>query len=357
MIETVWHYSREKLDKSSEAAAVRDRHLDYFLRFAEEAAPHLEGPEQRDWLDRCESDLFNFRFAAEWTIKSRKTEAGLRLLTALYRLIEIRGNLAEGRDIGMSLLALPDSDVAPKHKAASRIALGRIAWAADRYSDSRRFYAEAQQIYDAMGDEAGSALADMLTGFLDRGDGNLQEAERRFQRAVDVGRAVGQTYLKAGGLSGLGSTALDRGDLVRARELKEKSLELYERLGDRWVIGLILWGITTVAIAQKDYSRARSALDEWTRITRELGNRWILPYILECEANLALALDQPKQAARLFGATEALHENLGSQLFAAEIVRQETSLATLKERLPDSDFREAWEAGRAASPWDLIDNS
>jgi hypothetical protein len=78
---------------------------------------------------------------------------------------------------------------------------------------------------------------------------------------------------------------------------------------------------------------------------------------LECEANLALALDQPQQAARLFGATEALHENIGSQLFAAEIARQETSLATLKQRLPDSDFREAWEAGRAASPWDLIDNS
>ena len=357
MIETVWQYSREKLDGSDEAAAVRDRHLDYFLGFAEGAAPHLEGREQRDWLDRCESDLFNFRFAAEWTIKSRKTEAGLRLFTALYRLIEIRGNLAEGWDIAMRLLALPDSDVAPKHKAASRIAIGRIAWAADRYGDARRFYAEAQQIYDTVGDEAGSALADMLTGFLDRGDGNLPEAERRFQRAVEVGHRLGKTYLKAGGLSGLGSTALDRGDLVRARELKEKSLELYERLGDRWVIGLILWGITAVAIAQKDYSRARSALNEWTQITRELGNRWILPYILESEANLALALDQPQQAARLFGATEALHENLGSQLLAAEIARQETSLATLKERLPEPDFREAWQAGRGASPWDLIDHS
>jgi predicted ATPase/class 3 adenylate cyclase len=357
MLETVWQYSREKLEASNEAPAVRDRHLDYFLSFAEEVAPHLEGPEQRGWLDRCEGDFFNFRFASDWAINSRKTEAGLRLLIALYRVIEIRGNLAEGWDIVTRLLALPDSEVAPKYKAASRIAMGRIAWAADRYSDARRFQAEAQQIYDAIGDEAGSALADMLTGFLDRGEGNLPEAERRFQRAVDVGRRLGKTYLKAGGLSGLGSTALDRGELVRARELKEKSLELYERLGDRWVIGLILWGITAVAIAQKDYSRARSALSEWTQIARELGNRWILPEILESEANLALGLDQLPQAARLFSATEALRDNLGSQLFAAEIARQEVALETLKAKLPEPEFREAWEAGRAASPWDLLDHS
>ena len=43
MIESVWHYSREKLEASGEAPAVRDRHLNYFLAFAEEAEPHLRG--------------------------------------------------------------------------------------------------------------------------------------------------------------------------------------------------------------------------------------------------------------------------------------------------------------------------
>jgi predicted ATPase/class 3 adenylate cyclase len=357
MIETVWHYSREKLEASREGPAVRDRHLAYFLAFAEEAAPHVEGPDQRLWLDRCESELFNFRFAAEWTIKSLQAEAGLRLIAALYRVLEVRGNLAESWDIATRVLALPDADVASRYKAAGRIAIGRIAWAADRYDDARNFHAEAQQIYDAIGDEAGSALADMLTGFLDRGDGDLHAAERRFQRALNVGRKAGVSYLEAGSLSGLGSIAMDRGDLTLARELKEQSLTIYERLGDRWIIGLILWGLTTVAIAQKDYPRARGALAEWTRITRELGNRWILPYILDCYANLALAVNQAKRAARFFGATEALRENFGTQLLAAEKARDDASLATLKQMLPEAELREAWEAGRLASPWDLIEDS
>ena len=357
MIESVWQYSREKLKASSEAPTVRDRHLNYFLRFAEEAAPHLEGPDQKAWLDRCHSDLFNIRFAAEWTIKSQKTEAGLRLLSALYRVIEVRSNLAEAWDLATRLLALPDEAVAARFKAEARIAIGRLAWAADRYGEARKFYAEAQNIYESIGDEKGSVLADMLMGFLDRGDGNLERAETRFERALELGRKLKFAYVEAGSLSGLGSIAMDRGDFALARQLKEKSLSIYKRLGDHWIVGLILGGTTKVAIAQKDFSRAKSALAEWTQITRELGNRWTLPDLLEGYAELALAANQAERAARLFAASEASRENLGGQLSASEKAQLEASLTILKEMLPDSRFRELWEAGRLMSPWDAIEQT
>jgi predicted ATPase/class 3 adenylate cyclase len=357
MIESVWEYSREKLEASGEAPAVRDRHLNYFLAFAEEAAPHLDGPDQKAWLDRCRSERFNVRLATEWAIKSQKAEAGLRLFSALDRVTEVRSNLAEAWEIGMRLLALPDEDVAPKYRADARLAVGRFAWAADRYDEGRRYYAEAQQIYDAIGDEASSTVADMLAGFLDRGDGDLESAERRFRRALAVGRKIQCAYLEAGSLNGLGSVAMDRGDLAQARQLKEESLAIYQRFGDRWIIGLILGGITRVAIAQEDYARAESALAQWTQITRELGNRWILPEILDCHASLALAANQAKRAARLFGAAEAIREHLGVQLLASEKTQHEASLATLKQMLPEAELQESWETGRLASPWDAIEQT
>jgi predicted ATPase/class 3 adenylate cyclase len=355
MIETVWQYSREKLEASGEAPAVRDRHLTYFLAFAEKAAPHLDGPDQRVWLDRCESERFNIRFAAEWTIKSRKVEAGLRLFSALYRVIEVRSNLAEAWETATRLLALPDGDVAPRYKADARIAIGRIAWADDRHDDARRFYAEAKQIYEAIGDEGQSTLAEMLIGFLDWGDGDLESAERRFQQALSVGLRIQRPFLEAGSLSGLGSIAMERGDLEKARRLKEESLRIYERLGDRWIIALILGGITRVAIAQKDYVRAESALAEWTRTTRELGNRWMLPDILAGHASLAVAANEPKRAARLLGAAEALREHLGTLFLASEKAQHETALTSLKEMLPEAELQESWENGRLASPWDVIE--
>ncbi len=172
-----------------------------------------------------------------------------------------------------------------------------------------------------------------------------------------VGRKIKSAYLEAGSLSGLGSIAMDRGDLAKARQLKDQSLAIYERLGDHWIIGLILGGITMVAIAQKDYARAESALAEWTQITRELGNRWMLPDILDCHASLALAANQPKRAARLFGASEAIREHLDAQRLAGEKIQYEASLASLKEMLPEAELQESWETGRLASPWDAIEQT
>ena len=355
IIESVWQYAREKLESSGEADILRDRHLDYFLRFAEKAGPHLEGPQQKDWLDRGQSERFNFRNAFEWSVLSNKPEAGYRIFSATYRLIEIRGSLKEAREVLTELMALPDDQISPQHRAEFFLAAGRIAWAADHYEESRGFHHQAQELFQQLGDEEKVGLCEMLAGFLARGDGRTDSAEQHFQRGLEVATRVNKTpYLKAGCLSGLGSIALDRGDPAAARKLKEDSLIIYEKMGDQWIIGLILWGIVQVCIVQKDYERAKSALEEWARITLDLGNRWILPYILECHASLAVADGRPEHAARVFGAAEVAREHFGTQFSASEQALHETSIAGLREILPEKELQVAWEAGRLTPPWDLI---
>ena len=194
----------------------------------------------------------------------------------------------------------------------------------------------------------------MLLGFLDCRDGNLESAEQRFQGIILTGRRLNLPHVEAIGAIGLGSVALERGDVSKARELQELGLAIYVRHQDYWMIGLTLWGIVLVAITQKDYARARSALAEWTGITRELGNRWVLPYILDCHANLALDTDQPKRAARCFGAAEAMHEHFGEQFSPSEQAKQDAALARLQKMLSPQELRQEWEAGRNASPWDVI---
>ena len=58
---------------------MRDRHLEYFLAFALAAEDALWGPQQREWLDRVESEIHNFRHAVEWCLESGAIAAGLRL--------------------------------------------------------------------------------------------------------------------------------------------------------------------------------------------------------------------------------------------------------------------------------------
>jgi predicted ATPase/class 3 adenylate cyclase len=355
MIESVWHYAREKLEASGEADALRDRHLNHLLKFAETAAPHLEGPTQKEWLERCYFELFNFRFAFKWAIRSGKVEAGYRLVKALYRVIEVRGNVEEAHKIIDQLRALPDDGVPDRVKADFRTAAGRIAWVADRYPEARQYYADAERLYILLGDDAGAALAGAFQGFLDRHESNIESAEQRFQRVIAVGKKLGHSYLEAIGLSGLGSVAMDRGYLTKARELKEQSLVLYEGRQDYWIIGYILWGVTTVAIAQKDHVRARACLSKWSAIARELGNRWVLSYILDCYGSIALGSDQPKSAARCFGAAEAVRQHFGGQFTQIEQAAHDDAVSRLRQMLPESEFTEVWESGRLSSPWEVIE--
>lgn len=351
--ESVWHYSREKLEASGEGDTIRNRHLDYYLAWAEKHGPRLEGPDQKIWLDRAQNEFFNFRAAVDWAGRSGRIEEGIRIIYHLYRLVEVRGNVGEALEMLDGLLHREVS-LPPAVRAEAAIAAGRLAWTLDHYTDARRHLNEARSISESIHDEANVGLADMLIGFLDRGDERPEEAEKCFLNGLEIGRRLNQVYLLAGCQSGLGSLALDRGDLVESRRLKEESLIHYQKLGDHWVTGLILWGIARVALAQHDVARARTVLAQWVAIARELGNGWILPYILDCYSELALISSDATASARYFGVAQALREHYNTRFAPREQAEHDALLARLKAALSPEDFAAAVESGRQASAWDVL---
>src|ERR671933_364421 len=52
LLESIRQYSWEKLSESSEADQVQERHAEYYLALAEEAAPELKGERQVARLER-----------------------------------------------------------------------------------------------------------------------------------------------------------------------------------------------------------------------------------------------------------------------------------------------------------------
>ena len=72
LLQTLRHYSRERLFESGEADGVRDRHLAHFLGEAESAAPEIvtgRGPTRMAVLDE-ERD--NLDAALEWAEAERQ---------------------------------------------------------------------------------------------------------------------------------------------------------------------------------------------------------------------------------------------------------------------------------------------
>jgi predicted ATPase len=82
LLETVREYAHEKLLDQGAGDTVRDRHLDYYLRLAERAEPHLRSHEQIAWNDRLEEEAGNLRSAMVWS-EVEQVEKGLRMAWAL----------------------------------------------------------------------------------------------------------------------------------------------------------------------------------------------------------------------------------------------------------------------------------
>src|SRR5690606_25159997 len=79
-----------------ELAAAQARHAQHFAGLAQQAQPELEGPAQREWLDRLEREQPNLRAALTWSL-DHDPALGLRLAVDLWAFWMIRGYSSEGR--------------------------------------------------------------------------------------------------------------------------------------------------------------------------------------------------------------------------------------------------------------------
>src|SRR5262249_46243398 len=80
---------QEKRHDAGEAAAARDRHRDYYLSWAERAAPEVVACDQLLWYARIEAEHDNLRAAIDWSAGDG-TDRELRLCAALAHFWALR---------------------------------------------------------------------------------------------------------------------------------------------------------------------------------------------------------------------------------------------------------------------------
>lgn len=350
LLESVWDYARAKLTATEEGSAVRTRHLEYFLRLAEEAEPKLFGREQGEWIERLAVDHGNLRLALEWGAESAPArERGLRLAGALSRYWEVRNYLKEGREHFAALLSPTDPPSRAEVRAKALGAAGRLAWCQDDNTTSREYYRQAIALHQELGQAREAAFLGVFLGFAEWSNGEPATARPLFEAGVALGRKLGDQRLLGAGLSGLGTIFNSEGDHSRARALKEESLAIFRQIGDKWTIGLVSWSLSRAATAQRDFEAAQARLTECAAIAEELGNEWSIAYLLEGFGEIALAEAQAIRAARLYGAASVLRERLGLIVTPAERPEYEGALARMQTILPREAFATEWATGRALS--------
>ncbi len=306
ILESIWEYANEKLKEAGEVDAFRIRHLDYFLRFAEEAAPKIRGPEQREWLEVVAQEGYNIRYALDAAAEvPGQVTKGLRLLVATQRFVEVRGLFKEARDVYARLLAHPDAAPHDAFRAGTLSAAGRIAWVSDDCSACRLYQEEALAIFHELGDSCGAARALADLGFLAFDESDLPRAQALLDEAAALAAPLADPRLTAHVQHIRSVLAAAEGDFTRAFALDKESLAIYRSIGDIWQVVIIAWAVGVNAAALGRFDVAHAHLGECLQVGLDLGNRWGASYPLDAFAFLALAERQYDRAARLFGAADA----------------------------------------------------
>ncbi|PWU10813.1 MAG: adenylate/guanylate cyclase domain-containing protein [Verrucomicrobia bacterium] len=357
LTESLWEFIREKFEASEEFHRIQERHLDYFLAYAEELRPKLLTKDQLRWLGIASAERMNFQKAVEYAlVTSSGPEKCLRLVAALERLWEIQGNnLQESLNYTRRALARPEAEEPSIFRAEALLAAARLSWCLELNDEARRFYQLGLELYQKHGVEPKVELARCLLGFIERNDGHLDIAEKLFHSGLAAGKRLRHTLLTAAALNGLGTICQDRGDYFSARQYKDESLKLYRQAGDRWVVAIILWSVARAALAQKDVVTATNALEELLMIARSYRNRWLIHYALTGFGHLKLFLGKPRQAARILAAAETLKEELGLGSVTIKQIEREDLMRRLEKALPPDELADIWHEGRSANLKQLIE--
>ena len=250
LLETVRDYAETKLRAGDGQAAVRDRHLVHFQRFAEEAEGRLFGADQAQWTARLEADDGNIRAALEWAAAGGDVAAGLRMVGNLHFHWWVTGRYRQGSGHARALLAAA-GEVDPALHCGALIALGGLIATADdiraaipplqeglalaRAAGDRKSTAralnwlgnamvltdpragldmvdEAARLGAEVGDLFAQVDSTILSGWARAWTGDLIAAKVRFSAAAELARAAHQLSFQGEALASLCYPTICQGD-------------------------------------------------------------------------------------------------------------------------------------------------
>jgi predicted ATPase/DNA-binding XRE family transcriptional regulator len=379
-LETIRQYAVERLEDAEASAAVRSRHLDYFLSFSErlslpleETIPHLgeqvgrqpgaDGSIGRATLiTRLADDLENIRRAIDWAVETRRIDEGLRILIACGSLFIIR---AQQNELLTRLLVMLETHAPPRDTHRHMRVCLWIAYLYQRQAEfdrGRVWLDKAESLLTQIKNpvlEMGLLYLRMYDAKM-RGDYALAHAYQEQQQDLAIAHdyfGMSQAAVEDVLNGQRGLLLLSEGDYQQAKQPLQVFHAHLIKSGNL-IAGTALARFLGYALLNTDHvSDAAAHFRESLMGNFSLGDKQAVAACLSAWAAYAIAQGDLARAARLFGASEALQEALATPLATEDVILVERNLATLRQLLPSPERDDHWAAGRAMSLEQAIDDA
>jgi predicted ATPase/DNA-binding SARP family transcriptional activator len=376
MLDMVREFAAERAADRDDLDALGLRHAEYFLAYCEHAADEAARTDRREWLDRLAQERGNIRVAFERLLRSGAVDEALRLAIAFARVLpwdahaqEVRNWLAQALGAERSvptarrasafywdgLLALSQGRFAdaqsrleaalqaaieardPAVEAATLVALGRRAVLVDA-PDAAGICDDAVAAATRLA--VPILVADALlaqAGACERAE-QWERAGRLAGEAVALYREAGDPYGAATALAEQGWYDMVHGRLDASEEHLEEALELRRRHGDDRRLVEPLIDHAWLLLARHRNDEAALGFLDCVRLARHVDDQFNLGEALAGLSTEAALGGRWDEAARLAGASAAVHERIGAPPWQSVSATQERALAAARAALGEEVF-------------------
>jgi tetratricopeptide (TPR) repeat protein len=353
MLDTIREFAQEQLALLGKAQAMQRRHAEYYLRFAQEAAPALEGGQLSEWHRQLELEEENIRTALHWLMKNDETESALRIAGSIWRYWQRQGNLGEGRRWLEEGLA-KGKDVP---KAVRANALWGSIWLAYHQGDYVRANQESVE-YLPLARELNDPLSvrNALTGLgvTAVAQGRNEEGVAYLRESLEICRGVGKNWYLGTSLLNLGQTLIHLGDPQEAVLLLEEALAVYRDLGNKAFVARTKGYLGYAALLRSDHEPAenyfRQSLREFFEIHETMG----IAEGLEGLAAVGAVTDRADWTARLAAAAGVIRETIVARALPLDQTTFETYIQQARNALGPEAWQIAWEQGSTMTTEEAI---
>jgi predicted ATPase len=389
-LDPIREFALEELVKTGEEETFSARHAYWATQFAERLAPELLTGRQAISIAALVADADNLRGAILWAKDHQDAETALRLTSALWRLMEIKGFYREGcarlrmalsapnaekfpalrskAFSGLSVLAYRQGDLATAEQASKESLklertsgtragvanaindLGNVSQQRGQYYRALRLYRVSLALERGNGNARGIAVALFNTGRQAMNLGKLDEAIKDLEESLKLFDDAGNQREASFALNSLGKLLHMQGRDEPALRYADRSLQIRRELGDQRGTAEAMRTRAAVLVAREEFTAAFDLLKQSGDIVFDIGDQRGVAETLEHLALLANAQGSPSTAAALFAAAQKLRDDLHAPLPPAEHPARDAQIEHARSALGVPAFAAEWEKGLWTPP-------
>lgn len=268
VLETVRQYALEKVQATGEWSSLQDRHLDYYLAFAEQGESH-PWTGHVVWTDRFEAEYDNFR-AAMAVALARDLESAISMARSLDRFVSLSPRVFESHNWAMQILAVTEAWPPSRLRATALWLAGDHVSALGDYRRAQELLRDSLEMASELGDKRQMLLTlhDLAGVHMYLGD--WQQERRYADELMTVALELGDRMSIASALWLSGDSALKNGDYTAAHGYLERSLVMGQQEDLPNIVAHALYSLAVLEHREGNLAAAKRLYMDCAQIWRQM---------------------------------------------------------------------------------------